>query len=84
MSKTIHIEVPGLDARTAHRLAIATLTHYGFACSGGATTKQSRGTARVKIVARHCSNDHEGAARLAACALPTGTRVGIDHRNPFH
>lgn len=84
MHKQIFIDVPGTNGRTAHRLVIATLTHYGFECSGGATTKQSRGTARVKIVARHCSSDHESAARLAACALPTGTRVGIDHRNPFH
>jgi hypothetical protein len=83
MSKTIHIEVPGVDARTAHRLVIATLGSYGFECSGGASTKQKRGAARVKVVARHCANDHEGAARLAAYVLPKGTRIGIDHRNPF-
>lgn len=83
MSKTIYIEVPGVDAHTAHRQVVATLTHYGFQTSQ-ATTKQCRGVTRVKIVARHCSNDHESAARLAVGALPVGTRVGIDHRNPFH
>ena len=83
MYKEIFIDVPGIDGHAAHRLVIATLTHFGFQ-SAQATTKQRRGTARVKIVASHCSNDHEGAARLAACALPTGTRVGIYHRNPFH
>ncbi|WP_152035568.1 hypothetical protein [Paraburkholderia caledonica] len=84
MYKPIFIDVPGTNGRAAHRLVIAALTHYGFECSGGATTKQSRGGARVKIVARHCTNDHESAARLAASALPKGTRVGIDHRNPFY
>ena len=83
MFKQLFIDVPGIDAHTAHRLVVATLTQYGFQ-SAQASTKQRRGTARISIVARHCCNDHESAARLAACALPTGTRVGIDHRNPFH
>jgi len=83
MYKTLFIDTPKTESRAAHRQVVATLTHYGFEATQ-ATTKQCRGAAQVKIVARHCTNDHERAARLAAYVMPEGTRVGIDHRNPFN
>lgn len=86
MYKTLYFDFPGIEPRRAHRLVAATLMHYGFTCPGvsGNYVKQSRGVAHLKIVTGHCADDHEAAAQLALRTLPTGTRLGIDHRNPFH
>ncbi len=85
MYKTLYIDVQGIDARTAHRLVLGTLTHYGFQCPGvrGNYTKQSRGVVRMKLQVPHCANDHEGAGLLFVNTLPPGSQVRIDHRNPF-
>ncbi|WMY06772.1 hypothetical protein [Paraburkholderia phenoliruptrix] len=76
MHKTLYIDVPGLDVRSAHRQVVATLTHYGFQVAQ-ASTKRSRNVARVKVMAQHCAADHERAALLVASVLPCGTRVGV-------
>lgn len=78
----LYIDVPGINAHTAHRLVLATLTHYGFQ-SITATTKQGRKVARVKVLARLCTGDLESASALVVSVLPKGARVGVDCRSPF-
>lgn len=76
MFQTLYIDIPGATDHSAHRQAIATLTHYGFQVTQ-ASTKRSRNVARVKVTARHCANDHEQAAKLVVRVLPAGARIGI-------
>lgn len=76
MYQTLYIDVPATTAHAAHRQVVATLTHYGFQVAQ-ASTKRSRNIARVKIVARHCSNDHEQAAKLVVRVLAAGARIAV-------
>ncbi|RFU48031.1 hypothetical protein D0B32_10960 [Paraburkholderia sp. DHOC27] len=82
MYKTLYIDIPGTNSHTAHRQVIGALTHYGFRVTR-VSTKQSRNVAQVKVLARHCADDHEQAAKLIARVLPMGTRVGVGVGNLF-
>lgn len=82
MYKTLYIDVPNAQ-RCTYLGVVTSLSRYGFEVPQ-ASERHNSASMRITAVVRHCTGDIAGAANEFWNILPSGSRIRVDHANPFH